>query len=209
MKTFLFFLLVASIAFAGPVPAAPDDCCKPKTPAKKDACCEALDSAPFTRNSLYQADAVFTSDAGRPFKPAELRGRPVLLTMFFSACGYACPLLISDLEAIRAKLAPALRERVAIVLVSFDTERDTPAALATYRTQRGLDAGWTLLHGSKEAVSEWAALLGVKYQQAANGMFAHSNQITVLNAEGEIVHQRNGLKGGLEEVAAAVTSAGQ
>ena len=38
-------------------------------------------------------------------------------------------------------------------------------------------------------------LLGVKYQKLAQGQFAHSNLITVLNAEGEITFQREGLKG--------------
>ena len=53
---------------------------------------------------------------------------------------------------------------------------------------------------------ELAALLGVKYKQEAGGMFAHSNLITVLNQEGEIVHQRAGLKGGLDETVAALTA---
>ena len=51
----------------------------------------------------------------------------------------------------------------------------------------------TLLHGSDDDVLELAALLGVKYKQEANGQFAHSNIITVVNADGEIVHQLTGL----------------
>jgi protein SCO1/2 len=166
-----------------------------------------MDSAPFTRNSLYQAEAGFTTDAGKPFTLGELRGRPVVLTMFFTSCGYACPLLVSDVEVIRGKLPAELRDRAALVLVSFDTVRDTPAALADYRAKRGLDDQWTLLHGSADSVREIAALLGVKYQLTADGMFSHSNLITILNAEGEIVHQRTGLKGGIDETATALTRA--
>jgi protein SCO1/2 len=90
--------------------------------------------------------------------------------------------------------------------VSFDTERDTPAALAQFREQRQLDAQWTLLHGDNDAVRELAALLGVKFKQEADGMFAHSNLITILNPDGEVAHQRNGLKGGLDETAQAVAA---
>jgi protein SCO1/2 len=205
MKTTALFLLLATLALGAEAPA--DDCCKAKPVEKKPACCAALDVAAFTKDSLYQAEAAFTTDAGRAFQLGELRGRPVALTMFFASCGYACPLLVSDLEAIRAKLPAAVRERAAIVLVTFDTERDTPAALAAYRARRGLDANWTLLHGGKDAVRELAALLGVKYQQAADGMFSHSNLITILNTEGEVVHQRTGLKGGLDEAAAALAAA--
>jgi protein SCO1/2 len=183
-----------------------DACCPVKPAPKKDACCVAMDAATFSKNSLYQADVAFTTDAGREFKLGELRGRPVVLTMFFASCGYACPLLVADIAAIRAQLPAELRDRAALVLVSFDTVRDTPAALATYRAQHALDAQWTLLHGSADSVRELAALLGVKYQQAADGMFSHSNLITILNPEGEIVHQRSGLQGGLDTAAAAVVS---
>lgn len=126
--------------------------------------------------------------------------------MFFASCGYACPLLVTDMQAIRAQLPAAVRDRAAFVLVSFDVERDTPAALRLYREQRGLDDGWTLLHGDADAVRELAALLGVKYKQEADGMFSHSNLVTVLNPEGEIVHQRSGLRGGLPEAARALAA---
>ena len=52
---------------------------------------------------------------------------------------------------------------------------------------------WSLLHGESDDILELAALLGVKYKEEANGQFAHSNIITVLNADGEVVHQLVGL----------------
>ncbi len=179
-------------------------------PAQKNAaCCAALATAAFSRESLYQLDAAFTDGSGRPFALGGLRGRPVVLTMFFASCGYACPLLVTDMQAIRDRLPAAVRERARFVLVSFDVARDTPAALAKYRAERTLGADWTLLHGDADAVRELAALLGVKYKQDAGGMFAHSNLITVLNPEGEIVHQRTGLRGGLDEAAQALVAAAQ
>jgi protein SCO1/2 len=183
---------------------AAGECCKKEPARKQDACCAAMDAAVFSKDSLYQADAAFTDDSGRPFALGQLRGRPVVLTMFFASCGYACPLLVTDMQAIRGRLPAEQRDRALFVLVSFDVARDTPEALAKYRAQRGLDGSWVLLHGNDDAVRELAALLGVKYQQDADGMFSHSNLITVLNAEGEIVHQRTGLKGGLDEAAAVL-----
>ena len=206
-------LLLSSLFFCGsllagdsapPAKAPTCTCCKEISAPAKDACCAALAAVPFSKNSLYQADASFTTDTGRPFTLGELRGRPVVLAMFFASCGYACPLIVSDMQSIRARLPAGLRERAAFVLISFDVVRDTPAALAQYRIQRSLDAQWTLLHGSADSVRELAALLGVKYKQEADGAFSHSNLITVLSAEGEIIHQRTGLQGGIEETAAAV-----
>jgi protein SCO1 len=170
-----------------------------------DCCVAPLPSAtPLARKSIYQLAAKFTNDAGQPFALVELRGRPVVLLMFFASCGYACPLLVEDVRALREKLPADVRARAAFVLVSFDSQRDTPAELARYRAQRSLDGQWTLLHASDEDVRELAALLGVKYKREADGSFAHSNIITLLNPEGELVHQRLGLKGGLGEAAAAL-----
>jgi protein SCO1/2 len=194
-------LLLFSAAFAAEPPAnvAP-------APAK-DACCAALAAVPYSRESIYQLEGKFRTDEDREFSLGELRGRPVVLNMFFASCGYACPLQVTDMQALRAQLPAAIREQTVFVLVSFDTVRDTPAALAAYRTQRALDGQWRLLHGDDPAVRELAALLGVKYKQETDGMFAHSNIITLLNTEGEIVHQRIGLKGGLPEAAAALAAA--
>ena len=174
---------------------------------KADACCKALATGPLSKNSIYQADAAFTTDTGRTFTLGELRGRPVVIDLFFASCGYACPLLVTDMQTIRAKLPAAVRAQALFVLVSFDVARDTPAALAKYRAQRGLDDQWVLLHGNDDSVRELAALLGVKYKQDADGAFSHSNLITILNVQGEIIHQRVGLQGGLDEAAAALAAA--
>ncbi|HEY8995591.1 MAG TPA: SCO family protein [Lacunisphaera sp.] len=202
-------LLLGAVTMCGAEGTA-GACCAAESAEKtsRPACCEAMASGAFSKNSLYQADASFTDDTGRAFTLGQLRGRPVVLTMFFASCGYACPLLVTDMQAIRGRLPAEQRDRALFVLVSFDTVRDTPEALAKYRAQRGLDGSWVLLHGDGEAIRELAALLGVKYQQETDGMFSHSNLITVLNAEGEVVHQRTGLKGGLDEAAQAVLRAG-
>ena len=179
---------------------------KAAVPGPADACCTPVNSAPFTRTSLYQAQAVFTTDTGHAFTLGELRGRPVVLALFFTSCGYACPLIVTDMQSIRTKLPAAVRDRTALVLVSFDVTQDTPAVLAHYRAQRGLDPQWVLLHGRDDSVRELAALLGVKYKQDADGTFSHSNLITILNAQGEIIHQRLGLQGGLDEAAHALAT---
>jgi len=206
MKTILtLLLLTASLAY-GAEPAAAS-CCKPEPAPKKDACCAAMDVAPFSPDSIYQLDGSFTDDSGRPFTLGQLRGRPVVLNMFFASCGYACPLTVTDMQAIRDKLPAEIRARAVFVLVSFDVARDTTEVLAKYRVQRALDGQWVLLRGNDDSVRELAALLGVKYKQEADGMFSHSNLVTILSSAGEIVHQRTGLKGGLDEAAAALAAA--
>jgi len=165
------------------------------------SCCSPVESAaPFTEKSLYQVSSTWTTDSGKQIKLGALCGRPQVVVMFFANCQYACPLLVHDLQLIEAALKPAQRARIGFTLVTFDPKRDTTDALAEYRRVHDLPAErWTLLRGEPEDVQELAALLGVRYKQDARGQFAHSNVITILNAQGEIVHQQVGLSQDLKE----------
>jgi protein SCO1/2 len=192
---------VLGLALLAPARLRAGDCCGASEKTGRDAAV-----APSSR-SVYQLDATWTTDADGPCKLAALRGQPVMLAMFFTSCGYACPRIVDDMKRIQETLTPGARARMRFVLVSFDSARDTVAVLRAYREAHGLGtAGWTLLRGAPEDVRELAAVLGVRYKQNANGMFNHSNLITVLNPEGEIVHQREGLEGGLAEAARAVVA---
>jgi protein SCO1/2 len=167
-------------------------CCS--TLAAPSCCAKAEPAAAFSDKSLYQTESKWTTDANKQIKLADLKGRPQVIVMFFASCQYACPILVHDLSRIEVALKPELRGKVGFTLVTFDTRRDTPEALAKFRETRNLPTtNWTLLHGESDDVLELAALLGVKYKEEATGQFAHSNIITVLNADGEIVHQLVGL----------------
>ena len=201
MKTTLVIiplLLVSSLsAFA-------ENCCATKS---VPACCAKAEpaAAAFGDKSLYQTESKWTTDANKQIKLADLKGRPQVVVMFFASCQYACPVLVHDLTRIKAALKPELSSKVGFTLVTFDTKRDTPEALAKFREMRNLPAAnWSLLHGADDDVLELAALLGVKYKQEANGQFAHSNVITLLNEEGEIVRQLVGLGQNIDEMVKSI-----
>lgn len=177
-------------------------CCPPETKPAAAPCCPVVPPvAPLSSHSLYQLDATWTNDAGRAMSLSSFRGQPVILAMFFASCEYACPVLVSDIQRLRAQLPAADAARTRVVLVTFDTERDTPSALRAFRERSALDANWTLLRGEETAVQELAMLLGVKFRREARGQFAHSNLFTLLNAEGEIAHQTLGLMGDVSPAA--------
>ena len=191
-------LLLSSVA----LPAADSCCCCPAAAAP------ASPATALPARSIYQLDASWTTDSGQPFHLADLRGRPVVLAMFFTSCGYACPRIVSDMTRIRATLPVDVRNRAMFVLVSFDDQRDTVPMLHAYREQHELSSSnWVLLRGAPDDIRELAAVLGVKYKKNASGMYEHSNLITVLDPDGGIAHQRSGLEGGLTEVARAVVAA--
>jgi protein SCO1/2 len=197
MKQILLFLAVVMMAHNAVLAA---DCC---AKSGRPSCFSEAATAPasLTDKSLYQLDSTWTNDSGHGLKLSSLKGRPQVVTMFFANCAYACPLLVQNMKQIEAALPENVRTNVGFVLVSFDSERDTPAALHDYRLQHELDARrWTLLHGNTDDVLELAALLGVKFKKDAQGQFMHSNVITFLNSEGEIAFQETGLNIALADV---------
>jgi protein SCO1 len=208
MKTLvLLFLFTGLLTRASDAPKP--DCCAVEA---TKACCAAdavssAAAAPLSNRSLYQLNSLWTTDGGATTELTALRGRPVVVAMFFAQCEYACPMLVNDVKRVRETLPAAVREKTRIVLVSFDTERDTVASLRSYRQRNDLDDSWTLLRGDAASVQDLAMLLGVKFKRDARGQFAHSNLITVLNSEGEMIQQRAGLQGDVSELAAALVTA--
>jgi protein SCO1 len=190
----LFLIFVFQIAIlAGAGDKKPSCCVTNNGVATAEGACSASPPA-FTDKSLYQLDSVWNSANGAKLKLAELKGKPQVITMFFARCELACPVLVHDVKRLEAALPPELRGKVGFVLVSFDSERDTPEVLRAYRERQELDPHrWTLLQGKPDDVLELGALLGIKFKKDPQGQFAHSNVITVLNPAGEIVHQLNGL----------------
>lgn len=165
----------------------------------------APDTAPLPGTSLYQLEAAWTDQGGRPTKLASLRGQVVLVAMVFTSCRYACPRMVGRMKRVEAALTAAEKARVRFLLVSIDPARDTPPVLAAFARSARLDPErWTLLHGAPEAVRQLSAALGVRYKRAGSGDIAHANLLTTLDTGGSIAHQVEGLDGEPATVLAAI-----
>lgn len=173
---------------APPELSANHDCCRI---AQKDWEATLIAMHPSDR-SLFQVTSKWTTQSGEAVALSRLAGRPQLISLAYTNCQYACPRILADLKDIEASLPPG--SPVGFTIVTIDPARDTPERLRQYAEEQDLDLSrWTLLHGQNGDVLELANLLGVRYAKTATGDFSHSNIITLLNAQGEIVIQQNGL----------------
>lgn len=139
-------------------------------------------------DSLYQIGQKWLNQDGKEINLENLQGQPVMFSMVYLTCQYLCPTIISEVRAIEAKLDPEVKEKVKIVLVSFDPERDTPRVMKTFAKKRNLDPKrWLLITNKKESkIRELAAALDFKYQHDGKSDFTHSFIIAVLNKHGQI-----------------------
>ncbi|HSD17029.1 MAG TPA: SCO family protein [Thermomonas sp.] len=143
---------------------------------------------PLPRDSIYQLALPLTDQDGRTADWRGLRGKPRVVSMFYTSCRYICPLIVDSGKAIEHQLSAAERGRIGIVLISMDPARDTPAALRRVFDKRSLDASrWVLASPPATDVRAVAGLLGIRYRQLADGEFNHGSALVLLDAEGRIV----------------------
>jgi protein SCO1/2 len=143
--------------------------------------------------SLYHLDVDLETSDGGPMCLARWRDHPVVISMFYGSCRAACPLIIQKIESVLARLPAKARDQTRVMLVSFDPDRDDPAALRELAAAHGIDAPhWTLARAPTGQVRELAAVLGIRYRRQANEEFDHNVVLTVIDGEGVPVARVDG-----------------
>jgi protein SCO1 len=155
--------------------------------------------------SLYNLESDWQNQDNETVKLQHLQGKVQLVAMIYTSCGYACPRIVADLKRIEASLEEVKREDVGMVLVTMDPVRDKPEKLSAFAAENNLSPDrYELLTSKQENIQELAALLSMKYKMSPDGEIAHSNIISVLNAQGEIIHQQEGLGADPNETVEAI-----
>ena len=177
--------------------------CTPRTAsssAHADASRAAVTAAAPDEPSLYDLESAWTDQRGVTRPLSALRGRPQVVAMIYTHCTATCPIAVGEMKRIEA----ATDSSVGLVLVTLDPVRDTTATLAAYAKERGLNPSrWTLLAGAEGDVRELAAAIGVRYRALGPADIAHSNVITLLDANGAIAHQQSGFEGTADAIRVA------
>jgi protein SCO1/2 len=169
-----------------------------------DASAAPAAARPLPDTSLFHLESDWTTQSGARFRFASLRGTPTFVLMFYGSCQAVCPILIGDVLRVEAALTPAARARTRFVLITLDPATDTPARLAELAASHHLDpARWTLLHGTDEDVRTVATVLGVQYSRIGPAEYTHSNTITLLDPQGLVAQQLEGLRQPVEPIARA------
>jgi protein SCO1/2 len=127
---------------------------------------------------------------GNPVDIASFRGKPLVISMVYTACDHTCPVTTQTVaKAVEAARKSLGRDKFHVVTIGFDTVRDTPDALRMYARQQGIGLdGWTFLAGDSAAMEILAAELGFTWFVTSRG-FDHIAQTTVVDAGGVIYRQ--------------------
>lgn len=179
MKTLVLAMLVAGLGLANSAGQAA---------AHAGHRAQAASSQPLPSDSVYQLPLSLTDQNARTFDWRSRRGKPQLVSMFYTSCRYICPLIVDSGKGIEAQLTPTQQRRLGILLISMDPARDDPAALKSVADRRELDpARWTLASPSQQSVRAVAGVLGIRYRQLADGEFNHTSELVLLDADGRVL----------------------
>lgn len=161
---------------------------------------------PLPRESVYQLPVQLTDTTGLPLAWPDLRGKPRVVTMFYTSCRYVCPMVVDSLRAVERGLPASSQDAVGFVLISFDPERDTPQALAQVMSERRLDASrWTLLRPQPADLRALAGVLDIRYRSLSDGEFNHTTSLVLLDTDGRVLARTDRIGGnGDPEFLAAV-----
>jgi protein SCO1 len=145
-------------------------------------------------NSVYNISSGWVDEMGNGLILTDLRGKIVIVSMIYTSCKFSCPRTIEDLKKIEQRLEKQKGIEPMFLLITMDPEKDTPEKLAEFASNNNMkQERWKLITSDDGAIREMAAVLGMRYKKIDAMDFAHSNIITVLNRQGRIVHQQEGL----------------
>ena len=165
--------------------------------------------------AMVPLDAPFTEEDGRPFVPADLAGRPILLSFNYTSCPKLCSLQL-------AGLAKALHDMkwdgsgFSVLSVSVDPaekQQQLRAYKESFVRQAGGRAGvaraWRFVLGEKARIDALADAVGFKYRyDPRTKEFAHQATLVVLTGDGRVSSYLHGVSYEPAALRAALDRAG-
>ena len=120
------------------------------------------------------SDHVLVDHTGQPLELAQLRGKPLLVSLVFTSCSAVCPLTTSYLRDQVEKARNALGEdSFNILTFGFDASGDRPAQLAAFAGTHNLTDidGWHIASADAETTAAFIEELGFSYRAVAGSFF--------------------------------------
>jgi len=132
-------------------------------------------------------DHSFLDAENQAVRLADYRGKPLVVSLVFTACTESCPLIVQRLaEAVEVAQDALGQESFAVVTVGFDSRYDTPARMQAYARTQGVHLpGWRFLSGDPATVDGLIEDLGFSRAPSPRG-FDHIAQISIIDRDGRV-----------------------
>jgi protein SCO1/2 len=162
-------------------------CCNKNMAEKESAQTE------ISAESIFDLESKWVTQSKDSIFFKDLSDKITVAAMVFTHCGSACPRIVADMQRIEKALSPAELQQVQFLLISMDPARDTPERFIEFSETHQLNDNWTGISANDDATMEIANVLNVRVKRLSDGGFDHSNAIHLIDRNGNIVFQQNGL----------------
>lgn len=134
----------------------------------------------------YGRSLELTDHTGRIRRLEDFRGKAVVVFFGFTQCPDVCPTTLAEVSTALKRLGPDA-DRVQVLFVTVDPERDTQELLAKYVT--AFDPRFLGLYGDAAATQRTAKEFKVYYEKRKQGdsyTVDHSAQTYVIDPQGRL-----------------------
>ena len=129
-----------------------------------------------------------TSHLGQPVTEQDYLGQPIAMFFGFTNCPDICPTTLLRMTDLMKKLGPDA-DKLQVVLVSVDPERDTPEILKSYLEQ--FDSRFSAMTGTPAQLAAFAKGYRFAYKKVlldgVNYTMDHSAGVYLYDAKGAFV----------------------
>lgn len=138
-------------------------------------------SATVLDRPFDKPDVVLTDTTGKPWNLREqTKGKPTLIYFGYTRCPDVCPLTMSNIAVAKKALPKADQDKLQVVFITTDPERDTPESLGAWL--KAQDPAFTGLTGEFATIQAAARTLGIgieaaKTDAAGNVVSMHGAQV--------------------------------
>lgn len=155
----------------------------PRPPAKLGTVLDRAVPASILNIPLTRPDGTVTSLAA-------YHGKPVMIADYLTLCSDICPLITANTVTMARMLqADGVGDKVALLEITVDPARDTPARMTAYGKLYGdVPANWTQLRASPANTTALWKFFGVYTQKAPEGKPADTDWLTGKPLTYDIAH---------------------
>jgi protein SCO1/2 len=147
-----------------------------------------LAAPPLAVYDQWGGDFTLTDHNGIPLSLSDFRGKVVLLNFGYTHCPDICPATMLTMQRL-VKLLGDDADKVQILFITLDPERDTPERLSAYMEY--FNPGFIALTGAIEEISKVAKQYGTRFEKEAfdeegGYSIAHTGVIYLVDQQGRI-----------------------
>lgn len=136
------------------------------------------------------AELTFRDVRGQSFRTADLKGKPVVVSLIYTSCHHVCPMITRNIKKTTEIAREALGDdSFSVITIGFDWQVDTPDQMRMFASGHGIDvAGWHFLSGDPASIATISESVGFQFFPSVKG-FDHLSQTTIVDADGVIYRQ--------------------